>query len=188
MDITISIIGSAGRKGLLYKFKRDIYDKMMKECKEIVDEVRQVNETEDITLVSGGAAFADHLAVDLYLEGYVNKLVLHLPCDWDYENKQYVSTGEQDWRTNPGGTSNYCHNQFSARFDKNSLEEIHRAIEKGAVINSKNKGFHNRNNLVAKSDYILAFSTGNNEPDTSGTKYTWNKCKGEKIFVCLNDL
>ncbi len=188
MNITVSIIGSAGRNNIIYKLSKDIYGKMIKESKDIINEIKRVNSTNDIILVSGGAAFSDHIAVDLFLSKFVDKLTLHIPCDWDSENKEFFDIGKKNWIDNPGGTSNYYHTLFSTRFNKKSLEEIDTAITQGAIINSKNRGFHNRNNMVAKSDYVIVFSTGKNEPETGGTLYTWGKCMGEKIYICLYDL
>ena len=108
-------------------------------------------------LVSGGAAWADHIAVELYLKGLAPNLTLYLPCS--FENGKYKDTGVFDFKTNPGGTLNYYHSLFSKKIGRNSLDDISRAIQKGAKIEIK-EGFFARNSSVAKSDCLLAFTFG----------------------------
>ena len=35
----------------------------------------------------------------------------------------------------------------------------------GAILDCSAKGFHNRNTLVAKADYLVAFTFGKHEPE-----------------------
>ncbi|SNW61930.1 Hypothetical protein ORPV_26 [Orpheovirus IHUMI-LCC2] len=111
-EVTIAIIGTAGRKEDGQKMSAELYEKMIYAVKYIIIHHFKMDMGK-VTLISGGAAWADHIAVNLYNNGYVKDLVLHLPCEWN-EGK-YLDTGSRDWRVNPGKTSNYYHEQFSKK-------------------------------------------------------------------------
>lgn len=167
--VIISIIGTAGRDKI-NTYTPELFNKM------IITAKYMMRNLTNITLISGGAAWADHIAVCLYLEGFVSKLVLHLPCKWENNKIRYFDTGEFNWRTNPGGTSNYYHSNFSRIIGRNSLLDINKAIEKGAEI-VIHDGFHLRNNPIANCDYMIAFTwSPTNIPAEGGTLDTWNKC------------
>jgi hypothetical protein len=183
-NIHIAIIGSAGRKcGSKYfidTLPLDCYDKMLALCKK---EIKNIAGNKNITLVSGGAALADHLAVTLFNEKFISKLILCLPCEWDHKNCQFFDTGVFNWKTNPGGTSNFYHKKFSNHFNMNSLKEIDIAINNGAIVDIE-KGFFARNSQIACSEYLIAFTSSESDiPNTSGTLSTWNKSKGKKIHI-----
>lgn len=177
--VTIAIIGTAGRDKLA-PYTKELFDKMVNAAKYILRNLT------DITVISGGAAWADHIAVRLYLEGYVSKLILHLPCAWS--ETQYLDTGNYDWRTNPGKTSNYYHSKFSTIIGFDSLDEISQAIKKGAEIHA-HKGYHARNTSVANCDYMIAFTwSPTDSPADGGTLDTWNKCTAQKYHISLTKL
>ena len=179
---TLSVIGTAGRNNQ-DKLSIGLYYSMVEKCKDIIQNHFGLN-PKNIVLVSGGAAWADHVVVDLFLSQYVTSALLYLPCKWDSEKKQY-----QNCKT--GTTANHWHKKFSAITNKNSLEEIDDAIKKGLKMNIEHHGFLARNTLVAKSEYMIAFSwSGTNEPEYgSGTADTWAKSNtGNKIHISLQGL
>jgi len=157
MDSTlrIAIIGTAGRDKTK-PLNKNLYFKMA---------LRMVEELsifcDDIILVSGGAALADHLAVTLFLGGYVAGLELCLPCE--FKNGKYADNGSKDWRVNPGYVSNLYHKKFSEALNANTLDEIQQAITKGAVV-KVGKGFHDRNCDITKCDRMFAFTWGKDGP------------------------
>ncbi len=173
---TVSIIGTAGRS---YRSPTpEMYHKMILSA---ISYLRAVSG--NIILVSGGAAWSDHVAVHLYLyrQQYslpITQLRLYLPCAFDTLTKKYVDTGATDWRVNPGRISNTYHQQFSYSIGNNSFEELATSIST-AYIEIYN-GFHARNSRVAQSEYVLAFTWGEHEPEDGGTKDTWNKAKHAK--------
>lgn len=177
---TISIIGSAGRNDDAPKMTKELFQVMVSKAKgEILSLLEEKSET-NYTLVSGGAAWADHVAVRLYLEGFCENLTLHFPARWD---KNKFDNASKD-----GFMSNKYHTAFSARMKVDTLSEISQAIEKGAKVITYN-GFFLRNKEVAKSDVILAFSWAENESEISGgTGYTWSLAKGKKIHIPLSSL
>uniref|UniRef100_A0A1X7UQN9 Uncharacterized protein n=1 Tax=Amphimedon queenslandica TaxID=400682 RepID=A0A1X7UQN9_AMPQE len=146
-----------------------------------------------VELVSRGAAWADHIAVSLYLLEEVNGLILHFPTKFITKNEKphFFDTGEKNWKTNPGRTANLYHEAFSNEIKDNSLQQIYSAIAIGAKYR-EHKGFHERNSFVAKSDYLIAFTWSYKEEPKKGTGTydIWKKCsKGtRKIHVLLKSL
>ncbi|EGG21939.1 optic atrophy 3-like family protein [Cavenderia fasciculata] len=211
---TISIIGTAGRD----KTKRLTSDHFayMCQCVEsyIADKGLLLSSNQPsslqkstVTLVSGGAAWADHVAVDIYLRNpQLYNLVLYLPCPivkvgggddgsssstTSSTKYQYLDTLSKDWRTNPGKTSNNYHNIMSKELGgRDTIKEIMDAHELGAILDTSSKGFHTRNTKVSKSDYLIAFtSSTSGQPEGGGTLDTWTKSKSlNKIHFTLQPL
>ncbi len=168
----LGIIGTAGRGDDGVKLQGNpAYWRMMKVIAQTVATMAQPS-----WLVSGGAAFSDHLAVQLYLEGYAPELSLHLPTEWlGHGFKEIRSSGNASH--DPGRTSNYYHSLFSRDIQADTLAEIQQAIEKGATVKSGAGGFKERNTDIAnEADVMLAFTFGNGaQLKDGGTKDTWNK-------------
>ena len=156
MEITFSIVGTAGRKDDAAKLSRKHFEAMCLIASGLLEQFAESNYP--IThLVSGGAAWADHVAVKLFLDKKVPNLRLFLPCE--FVGGSYHDTGVKDPGKNPGGTANYYHKKFQTATNINSLTQIVIAKAEGAeLINGKN--FYARNALVAKSDFILACTFG----------------------------
>ncbi len=123
-------------------------------------------------LVSGGAAYADHLAVLAYLDGSVPNLTLHLPAEWPGHG--FKETGS---RFDTGRTSNWYHSLWSEARGVSSLGEIQLAIEKGAEVHTGAGGFKERNTDIARqADVMLAFTFGQGaELKPGGTADTMGK-------------
>ena len=162
----IAIIGTAGRGGA-YDPHSD-YSKLARKGArayvEMLDTARTLLTAiapSGYRLISGGAAWADHLAVSLYLEhkeGACHGLTLHLPCPW--AKTRFHDTGVYNFRTNPGGTSNALHAAFSRIIGRNSLAEIDQALNLGAQT-AIGDGFFDRNNVIAQNaDHVIAFTFG----------------------------
>jgi len=158
---TISIIGCAGRNHQEVKMTSDLYEKMYAKCKSTI---KQLGFSMDkIHLVSGGSAWSDHLAIDLFLK-YGKKgcqLTLHLPCAWN---------GNEFGKGSCGRTLNLLHESFSAKTNKRTLNEIKKAIARGAKV-IQYSSFYERNIMVGKSNYLIAFTWNN--LTSGGTKHTW---------------
>lgn len=176
---TVSIVGTAGRDDNP-RYDIALFDKMINTAKHLLKNF------DDFVLVSGGAAWADHIAVRLFLEGRASHLVLHLPAEF-IEGK-FNDNGVFSSSRNPGKTANYYHRKFQSLTGVNSLDEIKLAIEKGAEIHTHD-GFMKRNTFVAMSDFLIAFTWGNDQPpNKGGTRDTWNKCVGRKYHISLTQL
>lgn len=154
--------------------------------------------------VSGGAAFADHAAVRLFLEGHVGSLRLYLPAP--FNGRAFEANSRV--HSNPGSTANEYHAAFQRSCGVNGLSEIAAAITKGAKVETYN-GFKRRNLEVAgHCTHMVAFTFGNqNSADfqpsekgftssaeaglkDGGTAHTWGECwKAEwKRHVNLREL
>lgn len=166
--MTLGIIGTAGRgpDGDAFRANPRLWRSMQAVAQIVVTVLKPDR------LVSGGAAMADHLAVQLYLDGSVPDLTLHLPAEWTGHGFKETSS-----RFDPGRTSNWYHSLFQRDMGVDSLAEIQRAIEKGATIQTGAGGFKERNTDIAReADAMLAFTFGQGAvPKDGGTADTWAK-------------
>lgn len=174
--VVVSICGSAGRNNNHLKITPLLFEKLYNLFLFIINKI-EINKGEKINLLSGGAAFIDHIAVKLFLN-FPDRFNLHLalPCNFHKNEFEYYSS--------TGKTANYYHKLFSEQMSSqqkvNSLREISEAVEKGAAF-SIHKGFKARNSLIANCDYLLA--AGFSSCPTGGTKDTYDKCvKAKKIY------
>jgi len=132
------------------------------------------------TLVSGGAALADHLAVAAYLRGWVTGLQLFLPAPFDNAaaTPAFVATGGG---RSSGGAANYYHGLFRSATGVDGLAEIAQAVAAGAAVHAQPAtpgfgGMFARNRLVAQAvGHAIAYTWGVAEPEDGGTRDTWLK-------------
>lgn len=136
-------------------------------------------------VVSGGAAWADHLAVRLFLEGHAGALTLHLPAPMDQEFLgPYKSAAS---------AANFYHKMFSERIGINSLQDIADAASMPNCFGSFQPmqsgygGMFVRNAIVAReAEELLAYTFGEgDQPADGGTLDTWNKCTGVRTHITL---
>lgn len=186
---TLGVIGTAGRdksKPMTAK----LFDSM---CFHLWEEIEAYGKP--INLVSGGAAWADHVAVAVWLKlvelGHPNvgKLTLHLPAPWDWERTCYQSS-------KCGDVSNHYFNRMEQTTGVDHRAELQMALGLGgchfdnAPPTANMAAFFQRNKLVAQeSDFLLAYTWGcGDAPDDGGTADTWHKCRGERVHVPLVSL
>lgn len=141
--LDIIVIGTAGRHHVA-EHTPALYTRMLEHAAEFVQKARAIYPGHTIRLVSGGAAWADHLAVKLFLNKEADALDLHLPATFNREQLQYEPLG------NPkaAATSNKLHHQFSLVTGLDSLSELDAAIRLGATYREYS-GFFKRNDAVA---------------------------------------
>lgn len=154
--LPIAIIGTAGRRDDAARLDADVYRAMVAVARWTVGQHRGAR---PVRLVSGGAAWADHVAVSLFLEGEGegDALTLHLPAA--FTGYRYAEGGG---RFDPGRTSNHYHQAFSDAIGRDSWAEIALAIERGAEA-AVTPGFKRRNLKVADAvdgGLLLAFTFG----------------------------
>lgn len=176
---TVAVIGTAGRDKSI-PMTKPLWENML------LDVRPRVN-PED-TLVSGGAAWADHLAVVMFLEGRVKHLVLHLPAP--LQNGRFAGP-----QRSAGAAANYYHGLFSQATGIDSLAQLQQAIAKGATVESEPEAagysaMFTRNAKVArKATAGLAYTFGTGDtPNDGGTKNTWDQIQGERVHVPLHPL
>ena len=188
----VAVIGTAGRKDDAARLKVDSFDRMYDfACGTIAEwGVREA--------VSGGAAWADHVAVRLFLDGKVERLRLHFPA---------VFAGGRFQMNQDGEIANHYHRKFTAARGFDSLAEIAEAVAKGADV-TVSRGFFARNAIVAReATHMLAFTFGQPSQDApdgvpyadflpsdagfkqseagglrdGGTAHTWQRCRGAEV-------
>lgn len=156
--------------------------------------IQEHEETKKVHLISGGAAWADHVAVNLYLLHEFKSLTLHLPA-YILESNRFSGK----FKT-PGGTSNYYHEIFCNQCLKGNfrgkplptIKQMFEARDKGATIKVNMGGFWDRNTDIAADakDLLIAFTWGEGKaPTDGGTADTWRKSSAkEKIHVPLKSI
>lgn len=171
--IRLAIIGTAGRS--VDEKKRLDLDKFEFATKCVLDYINDELELDpaDVILVSGGSAWMDHVAINLFLGGGFGGLHLYLPSEFNHKQKKFNNTHE-------GRTLNELHTEFSFKTKINSLEDLCKVVTRGPKYGIKihiKRGFLQRNTLVAQNcDHLLAFSFASNESSIAGgTKNTWDK-------------
>jgi hypothetical protein len=121
-----------------------------------------------VTLVSGGAAFGDHVAVILFLSRGYGGLNLFLPCPWlptsavptevkEDENIQSHLTSEGKSRKfgfSDTADGKRSHQNFGRMLKVDTIYDIELARQRGATITCRSS-FSARNDDVAKSNAIL---------------------------------
>jgi hypothetical protein len=196
-----AIIGTAGRRDDAARLNAAVYTAMLEDARARIRDLGG----RSVSLTSAGAAYADHIAVRLYLDGEVSGLTLHLPAEMR-DGRFVENPGE---RFDVGRTANYYHRQFKQKTGVDGMAEIQQAIAMGAVVNVK-KSFKERNTLVAQeADVVIAYTFGPSRQVTDvmagergfddpvagglkdgGTADTWSKATGaiRKIHVPIQIL
>lgn len=176
----LAVIGTAGRKQDAERLNKDIYNKMYKN---LSDHIESLDYEGKITLISGGAAWADHLAVDYFINNLKkSRLELYLPSK--FEDCKFVGSKH-------GEIANYYHKKFSDKTSKRTLLEIETAQVAGAKFYFYSNFFERNSHVAQNCDAMIAytFSSSDESPADGGTSDTWKKCKSEnKTHVNLNKL
>jgi hypothetical protein len=190
----VSIVGTAGRKEDGQKMSRELYFKMVKRAESMLYTLCKGGDPiETIDLISGGAAWADHIAVSLYLMEVARSLTLYLPCHFN-PSDGYVGfepTGPESEEKETARIANYYHDMFSKKMGRDTRQGIANAYLKGAKLQVIDGGFKTRNLLVGKCDVLMAFTWGEDEyqPKDGGTLHTWkNSLAPIKLHYPLKDL
>lgn len=174
----IAIIGTAGRSNK-HLLSKSLWEKMTNDI--------QTRVTKDDVVISGGAAWSDHLAIYLYLNKLVKDAIIYFPAP--FFNGKFVGKFGTS-----GNTANYYHKLFSEVIGKDTLIDIHKFIESNynnchfESLTSDNSGMFRRNKKVANScSKMIAYTFGEGlEPEDGGTKFTWDLCvSNEKIHISL---
>jgi hypothetical protein len=141
------------------------------------------------TLVSGGAAWGDAVAVSLFLEDPARlSLVLELPADLvpvpgSAGAFRFFENGKKGFVANPGGTLNYYHDPFNAEMVKthpgfSSYLDFGKVVKHPrASVHVGSDGLHGRNRRVAQAaDHMLAMTFGHGMVvNDGGTAYTMKR-------------
>lgn len=174
--MNIGIIGTAGRQSV-YPMGRELWDWMLNDARKRVHRADH--------LVSGGAAWADHLAVALFLEGRVSGLTLHLPAPLE---DRFIGPPKS-----AGSVANYYHYRFKQMTGIDGLADIVVAAQLpncDGTFEPAAPGYgamFARNSKIAQAaETLFAYTFAKDDLSiTGGTKDTWDKCKGQRIHISL---
>jgi hypothetical protein len=196
---TLAIIGSAGRGTDAEKISSELYTQMFEEADKIIEEY------EIDRIVSGGAAFADFLAVEY--AAWI-KTHLYLPTDFSLDKEEFIGYDYNSKRI--ARTCNFYYEQFEKK--RTLARGILKYMIKDEILTyDVVYGFHERNMKVAADcDYLLAFTFGPEDWTTKivcndqttgyhnsklarlkdgGTAHTWNHSTAKlKIHINLSNL
>lgn len=184
--LAVAIIGTAGRD------RGDHYTRALWNAL-YADALSRFDQSKKYKLVSGGAAWVDQLAVELFLDypKTFTELQLYLPAPL---NDKGEYEGE---RSSSGSISNWYHELFQEATGIDGRQRILDSVAKGARIEHEPKAagmgsFFVRNTKVAEaSDACLAYTWGTRkEPADGGTKDTWNKLGPDKrrVHIRMSDI
>jgi hypothetical protein len=182
----LAIIGTAGRGTdgpQLASDPKTYIETMKRAALNVADRVGAT------TLISGGAAWADHIAVMLYLDHRDRfTLELELPSALGLcipGQSIYEDDGSHNYVTNPGGTANYFHRRFTRAsrsvyphadsfMDLDSVRPSDHLLVSNRTKVAVTPGFLARNLIVAaKADHCLAMTFGNQRTlKDGGTAHT----------------
>lgn len=180
----LAVIGTAGRD------KTKVMDVALWRamCSDLRARVRA-----DDVLVSGGAGWADHLAVHAFLQGWCPALRLYLPAPLVqvHGRWQFAGAGQSS-----GSAANWYHARFSAAVGVDSIAQIHQARERGAVVEAEPAragfgGMFARNAKVASDcSAVLAYTFNHgDQPADGGTLNTWRQVRtDDRVHVDLGAL
>jgi hypothetical protein len=152
--VRIAIIGTAGRRGDADRITLAAWSAMLADARQRVEAAQYSAGTEplDVTLVSGGAPYADHLAVLLWRECPAWRLELFLPAPLGREGF--------DTSAEPGARSAELHTQFRDQLGIDGLSDLQAAAADGAWVHDA-PSFKARNQAIAnRADVVLAYTFG----------------------------
>jgi len=189
----MAVIGTAGRKEDACKMNAALFSQMMLRTVDIQHNVFRLP-NDRVILVSGGAAWADHVAVKLFLQEAMNPdgnpyagLHIYFPCKLERiplsssggSSTRAFDNGSWKWQDNPGRTMNHLHDLFGGSLGCRTMNDFSLALAFGAQLHDTSDGFHARNKLVAqRANYMVAFTWSESAvPKEGGTLHTWNLCK-----------
>jgi len=137
-------------------------------------------------LVSGGAAWADHIAVELYRTGYASKLTLHLPAPL---NGKFLGP-----HRSAASAANYYHELFSKVVGRNTIEDIEAVCATDNCTGTFEPAAEGYSAMFARNSKVASTATGGmvaftfgpgKEPQDGGTLNTWLKCSAPRIHISL---
>ncbi len=160
----LAITGTGGYAPSIHELTRELYAYMLTTTK---NHIQTKHPNEHVVLFSGGSAWSHHVALDLFLGGWVKGLVLYLPCAFDLKRKRYISS-------DTGNLMNQCHRLFAEIIGRDTLAEIGLAIHMGARVLVFDGGSKRNMALAQECDSMICFSWSTDAQPNQGASYeTW---------------
>lgn len=175
----LAIIGTAGRAtdGKILASRPDLYLDTMKRAA-----LKVADLTNSTTLLSGGAAWSDHIAILLFLDNpsrFRLQLELPAPLVTDGDGKSFDDNGTGNFKNNPGAVSNHYHRLFKKALIKlqpnwSPFIDFKRIYDYAEYSSRVTYGFLNRNLIVAReANHCIAMTFGNGaQLKDGGTAHT----------------
>lgn len=210
----IGIIGTAGKRHKCQRreLDRELYIKMIDASISVLNQY--CTNSHQIHLISGGAAWSDHIAVALKtlhvltrddvedtesmnMETSPLPLTIYSPCDFILDEMEFEDNGKRGYQENPGRLANQYHSSFSSKVGFNSLEEIYELMilfDVELIVPPPDPEyksmFHRRNQIVAEeSDVLMVFGWSDELKDVGGgTSDTVKRFKKAKNIRRWNDM
>jgi hypothetical protein len=154
---SVAIIGTAGRKDDANHLNWILYEKMEQATLKLL---HTLGDPSSMDLISGGAPYADHIAVRLFLNKTCPTLTLHLPCRWDKIHNTFLDNGQFNWKTNPGKTANALHRKFEETTGIDSFDDLRKTLAHPNCTHTTGTGFHKRNQQIAQAQILIALTFG----------------------------
>jgi hypothetical protein len=146
-----------------------------------------------VTLVSNGDVWLNHIAVRLYLDNIIGRLIIYSPAPWNNVQHRYVEYKRQN---DIGTAYNQYHNTFSQRNQIDSLIDIEKAKEKGAEMCPCTSRIDYINSMATgccpfpypSPDILIVLSVNPSSEPRYGTRmrHVWDLAKCKKIHPNLN--
>lgn len=160
----LAIVGTAGRGSDKDKLSHLVWDRMVRSTTTFI--LSKGIDPLNLELVSGGAAWADHLVVTLARLGAVSfsDVTLYLPTTLTKDG----FVGESEWAKKTANTCNYYHRLFSSVTGVRSIDDLNLLQDNGAnVVTNPSGNFKARNTDVAKfvgdDGHLLAYTFGSDD-------------------------
>jgi hypothetical protein len=189
--VYVAIIGTAGRKEDGPKMSKALLERMVAHATDVQHNTWGLA-NEQVVLVSGGAAWADHVALLLYQRARSDGrhpyagLEIFMPCKFISTHSTYRAWDNGwDWKVNPGWLVNKQHDSFSKAVGWTTMDDFKLASSDPLFrLDCSIHGMHARDAAIARAaQRMLAMTWGTGpEPKPGGTLHTWKLCKLQAPF------
>lgn len=192
-QIRIAIIGSMGsaKHGDKALYTKELWLAMVEKAKSYLFQawIQDWTLVEKVTLISGGSAFADHVAVEVFKhwkeENKPVELQLFLTTPFDKTYSQFDESEElasNNQYMNRGKHTNRSFDYFSKVMERDMIKDfafVQNMYPNEVHFRLSERGFKDRDRMIARTcSHMLAFTfqEGPAPKPGGGTAYTWSQC------------
>jgi len=192
VHVHVAIIGTAGRKEDARRMSKALFDRMVDHAAHQQRVVWKLP-NDRVVLVSGGSAWADHVAVRLFLNEALDPdghpyagLQLFLPCPFilTAATARALDNGSWQWQANPGRLLNSLHQAFSQTMQKEKEMKSASAASAAASasgISASQHQFQHQSQIPSLNDIAVAKSFGARLPFEGKGFHARNKLVASKV-------
>jgi len=159
--VHMAVIGTAGRKEDAFKMNASVFEKMVMHAKHTQQKTWKLPNNK-VILVSGGAAWADHVAVKLFLQGKEDGnpyagLYIYFPCKLDFNQSDSSSLSSSSSSSSKTFSDNKSEVVSIRALDNGSWKWIENP---GRIVNQLHDVFSNALGYHTMNDFVLAQTFG----------------------------